>query len=314
MESDSHAATGQHPQSQIPITLPMKNAPQKSKIKVILLTFLVLVSLIIIGGGSYYLATNKVHVSKSCTMEAKLCPDGSYVGRSGPNCEFTVCPKKKILTPTPEPANGQIDSHGCLIDKGYIWCESKKQCLKTWEGCSVQEISPTAGLSNNSKWKTYTNTAYGFKLQYPKYGNIQDPGCFQANSECGPTHIGECGNAIKDKKTGTSIYIGIDNFFGIFPETWSNSISDYIKMYDPQGIRNYTFINIPSADEAVKIDSKLNKEVEGYAPLAYHEYIFKKSNLLISIQGFQNPGEEYGCVGPIANYNWDIPPSFSFTQ
>lgn len=27
-----------------------------------------------------------------CTMEAKLCPDGSYVGRSGPKCEFAACP------------------------------------------------------------------------------------------------------------------------------------------------------------------------------------------------------------------------------
>ncbi len=27
-----------------------------------------------------------------CTMEAKLCPDGSYVGREGPKCEFKACP------------------------------------------------------------------------------------------------------------------------------------------------------------------------------------------------------------------------------
>ncbi len=27
-----------------------------------------------------------------CTMEAKMCPDGSFVGRMGPNCEFPVCP------------------------------------------------------------------------------------------------------------------------------------------------------------------------------------------------------------------------------
>lgn len=26
-----------------------------------------------------------------CTMEAKQCPDGSYVGRTGPNCEFAAC-------------------------------------------------------------------------------------------------------------------------------------------------------------------------------------------------------------------------------
>ncbi|MDP2734951.1 MAG: hypothetical protein Q8P12_01960 [bacterium] len=28
----------------------------------------------------------------ACTQEAKLCPDGSYVGRTGPNCEFAACP------------------------------------------------------------------------------------------------------------------------------------------------------------------------------------------------------------------------------
>jgi hypothetical protein len=27
-----------------------------------------------------------------CTKEAKLCPDGSYVGRQGPSCEFARCP------------------------------------------------------------------------------------------------------------------------------------------------------------------------------------------------------------------------------
>ena len=28
----------------------------------------------------------------ACTMDAKVCPDGSAVGRSGPNCEFEKCP------------------------------------------------------------------------------------------------------------------------------------------------------------------------------------------------------------------------------
>jgi hypothetical protein len=27
-----------------------------------------------------------------CTMEALVCPDGSEVGRAGPNCEFSPCP------------------------------------------------------------------------------------------------------------------------------------------------------------------------------------------------------------------------------
>ena len=28
----------------------------------------------------------------ACTQEAMLCPDGSFVGRTGPNCEFAPCP------------------------------------------------------------------------------------------------------------------------------------------------------------------------------------------------------------------------------
>ena len=28
----------------------------------------------------------------ACTLEAKLCLDGSAVGRSGPGCEFAACP------------------------------------------------------------------------------------------------------------------------------------------------------------------------------------------------------------------------------
>lgn len=33
----------------------------------------------------------------ACTMEAKQCPDGSYVGRTGTKCEFAQCPEVKSL-------------------------------------------------------------------------------------------------------------------------------------------------------------------------------------------------------------------------
>jgi hypothetical protein len=28
----------------------------------------------------------------ACTMDARMCPDGSYVGRTPPSCEFARCP------------------------------------------------------------------------------------------------------------------------------------------------------------------------------------------------------------------------------
>lgn len=34
-----------------------------------------------------------------CTMEVKICPDGSYVGRSGPGCAFALCPKTSVDIP-----------------------------------------------------------------------------------------------------------------------------------------------------------------------------------------------------------------------
>ena len=54
----------------------------------------------------------------ACTMEAKECPDGSYVGRSGPNCEFTACPtvsNGNAGTPD-EPVSSDDDMVACTMD------------------------------------------------------------------------------------------------------------------------------------------------------------------------------------------------------
>jgi len=31
----------------------------------------------------------------ACPQDAKVCPDGTAVGRTGPNCEFAICPELK---------------------------------------------------------------------------------------------------------------------------------------------------------------------------------------------------------------------------
>lgn len=43
-----------------------------------------------------------------CTMEARLCPDGSAVGRSGPSCTFAPCPEIVTETPTETPPTGDL--------------------------------------------------------------------------------------------------------------------------------------------------------------------------------------------------------------
>jgi hypothetical protein len=72
---------------------------------------------------------NIVGEGKSCTMEAKLCPDGSAVGRTGPNCEFAACPS---TTPVPS-----------------------------------STIMPSTSPVSTAGWKTYRNDTYGFEVKYP---------------------------------------------------------------------------------------------------------------------------------------------------
>lgn len=82
-----------------------------------------LILLPIVGMGGYYLGLNSqkvANVSETsivnklpmveeateeeeevvCTMDVRICPDGSSVGRTGPNCEFTECPVTSKLTYT----------------------------------------------------------------------------------------------------------------------------------------------------------------------------------------------------------------------
>ncbi len=67
----------------------------------------VLVFLIIVLGIALWISMQNTPKEEpvACTMDARMCPDGSYVGRSGPNCEFTQCP-----TPTQDDIQTHIDS------------------------------------------------------------------------------------------------------------------------------------------------------------------------------------------------------------
>lgn len=44
----------------------------------------------------------------ACTMDAKVCPDGSFVGRVGPNCEFAKCPDQKPTAGVGAGSNGNV--------------------------------------------------------------------------------------------------------------------------------------------------------------------------------------------------------------
>ena len=46
--------------------------------------------------------------SAICAMDVKQCPDGSYVGRQGPDCQFAECPTPKTTSSETGKLTGQV--------------------------------------------------------------------------------------------------------------------------------------------------------------------------------------------------------------
>ena len=50
------------------------------------------------------------------------------------------------------------DEHGCIGSAGYIWCESKQKCLRTWEEeCPAVAMCESVCKSNGGNWNECSN-------------------------------------------------------------------------------------------------------------------------------------------------------------
>lgn len=89
---------------------------------------------LLLGGALLILRQRPSDEGVACTMEAMVCPDGSAVGRSGPNCEFTPCPG----TPAPSPS---------------VNCTSDAQCPP---GTLCQAVQGAGTVSPDGQPSTFT--------------------------------------------------------------------------------------------------------------------------------------------------------------
>jgi hypothetical protein len=64
----------------------------------------------------------------ACAREAKMCPDGTAVGRVPPDCEFTACPEAKGTACTDEQKNAEV----CTLEYAPVcgWFNQTIQCFK----------------------------------------------------------------------------------------------------------------------------------------------------------------------------------------
>ncbi|GEM_PF-1909624 len=94
----------------------------------------------------------------ACTMEARLCPDGSYVGRTGPKCEFTEC---NSLIKDPDCPGPACDNFGLL---GNIFGKVSIGPLCPVEPCPVLKTDPYS--SRKVVLTTKSGVEYLFNLDF----------------------------------------------------------------------------------------------------------------------------------------------------
>lgn len=154
--------------------------------------FLIITLAVIFIGLAYYLGTQKGNVANplpsptptsvlsplptvmACTEEAKICPDGSAVGRSGPDCEFAPCPTiipSPTILPTPTVKAGwtsyKNEEYGFeisypekyeIVDDKYGWPkavvllydggQSYDLAIEAWDSVSEYETKYKSGTEN----------------------------------------------------------------------------------------------------------------------------------------------------------------------
>jgi hypothetical protein len=88
---------------------------------------------------------------KACTEEAKQCPDGSSVGRTGPNCEFAPCPSDVACTDDAKqcPDGSYVGRSGPACEfapcpTAQVCAQDAKQCP---DGSYVSRTGPSCAFA-----------------------------------------------------------------------------------------------------------------------------------------------------------------------
>lgn len=125
---------------------------------------------------------------QACTMDAKMCPDGSGVGRSGPDCAFAACPGREVaadeLAPitakadlitisTPEPGNAIVSPLQIAGQARGTWFfeATFPVVLTNWDGLIIAEGFVTA----DGEWMTEDFVPFSGELTFPNPYQSGDP-------------------------------------------------------------------------------------------------------------------------------------------
>jgi len=206
-----------------------------------------IIAILAIGGGLYFYKNKKVEKQENNSVASSTVATSTLVG-------------------------GDRDSHGCIGSAGYSWCEVKNKCLRPWEEtCS-------AITTNIVFWKTYTNTQYGFKVNYPS--------TYVYNENSGDSSIVDFSASQSPEGVGTKIYLNHSDY-----ENFTDFVS-YMK-------NNYIYDLVKSNENSAS-DLEIKKEVDS---LAGH-YSFKTEENNNGVSLLIHSRDFFGFDGANETFVW----------
>jgi len=171
-------------------------------------TLLIIFSVILFT-GIVYLMLGMVDRDKQsiCTMEVKICPDGSSVGRTGPDCEFAECPLSNNQTEESTLSSFENDyieksiTDYLLTQKYFSW----ETTTNSRNFCVIENLDPEDGMFplyvwvrcgefilQNGKLEELSGKSVLAKINYPNHLSFYDLSKFSYEvPRDGSLHLGD---------------------------------------------------------------------------------------------------------------------------
>ena len=227
---------------------------------------LIVFTVVLLSGVAFFVRqTGDQSDQVSCTEEAKLCPDGSAVGRTGPNCEFAECPSDsgEPLSNFANPYMEKAIANYFLTQKRFSW----QVRTGSHNFCAVENLKPEKELFPLYVWvycgeyiieegelKTLSGASGPAKIDYPNELSFYDLSKFSYEAPGDGAHYAE-------------------DIRRIFPEDIWQNIFDFDRSSIIQRIESTAYAGI-SSWELIK-QAILNCEVESVGQVHSREVTAK---------------------------------------
>jgi hypothetical protein len=150
------------------------------------------IAVLIVLSGILLYAKNDLRNSSpeiSCTADAKLCPDGSSVGRTGPDCEFAACPasEEKAFYGFSNSQIGKAIADYLVTQSAFAWHTRQD----SHNFCIVENLDPQKELfplyvwarcgefaKENGSLREVSGVSLPIKIDYPNELSYYNPALF----------------------------------------------------------------------------------------------------------------------------------------